>query len=312
MRDNPQSRAVLESATSTSVGDNGWSRPTVLTCQSDEATILLELEHIFSHVFESNWLPLTRQMLVLRLASESQLIRRLGLWIKQYIQGRGCYHEVVIWDGDRNKEIDALKPGNSMSQNGKFSFLSACMPHGVPFSPMWLQSFDLVTIAEVNPDNQLGITGILDGQASALSRDRAFRMELIAEAHRLVRSDVAILCGPVSRVQKSKRLFCAVSNDDIALDIVMARAARIRPQHLPHFRFLASQFTISHNQPNVIGGLPQLEGVFAPLWRTWPMRLWWRIIRLLQLASGDFLLARSNLARIPEFIARRIKAREAA
>jgi hypothetical protein len=279
--------------------------PVVVAAQFSVAETENEIARLFEHVVHSGWLPCAASILVVRLDTErDEIAKRVADTIVAFCTGLG-YVQVLLWTKD--KPLPFGYAGGSASDSlalPDFRLLSACMPHGVPARTFWLAPFDLVTVTMPRPDYHCGLSAILAAQARTLADDRAWRLELIAEAHRLIRSDVAVVCGPLSSPSGPARAFCALSNDDIALEVAVGRAAGVHPLRLPHLRFLSTQYVISFDS-KVIGAMPVLNGLAAPTWQTLPTHAFWRLMRYCDQARADLGLARANLVRIPDFLVRR-------
>jgi len=279
--------------------------PVVMATRFSVAETENEITRLFERVIHNGWLPRAGSALVVRLDAEwSEIAKRVADAIVAFCTGLG-YVQVLLWTKD--KPLPFGYAGSSASDSlalSDFRLLSACMPHGVPARMLWLAPFDLVTVTTPRPDRQCGLSAILAAQARMLADDRAWRLELIAEAHRLIRPDVGVVCGPLPSSSEPVRAFCALSNDDIALECAVARAAGVHPLRLPHLRFLSTQHVISFDS-KTIGELPALNSLVAPTWLTRPVLAFWRLARYCDQARTDLSLARANLARIPDFLARR-------
>jgi hypothetical protein len=276
----------------------------VMATQFSLAETENEIARLFERVVHNGWLPRASSMLVVRLdADRSAIAKRVADTIIASCTDLG-YAQALLWTKDNALLLGhADSSASDLPALSDFRLLSACMPHGVPAYMLWLVPFDLVTVTTPRPDRQCGLSAILAAQARMLADDRAWRLELIAEAHRLIRSDVAVVCGSFSP-DESARAFCALSNDDVALEVAIGRAAGIHPSRLPHLRFLSTQYVISFDA-QVIGELPSLNGLVAPTWLSMPIHAFWRLVRYCDQARTDLGLARANLARIPGFLVRR-------
>jgi len=278
----------------------------VVATQFSVAETENEMARLFERVVQNGWLTCAASTLLVRLDAESsEIAKRVADTIVAFCTGLG-YAQVLLWT--ENKSVPFGHAGSSNdSALGlcEFRLLSACMPHGVPARMLWLAPFDLVTVTTLRPDHSYGLSAILVAQARMLSDDRVWRSELIAEAHRLVRSDVAVVCGPLSPIDGHARAFCALSNDGVALEVAMARATGVHPLRLPHLRFLSTQHVVSLDPPKVIGELPVMNGLAVPTWLTMPTYAFWRLMRYWDQAWADLGLACANFERIPGFLARR-------
>lgn len=279
--------------------------PVVMAAQFSVAETENEITRLFERVVHNGWLPRAASTLVVRLDAEwSEIARRVADAIVAFCAGLG-YAQVLLWTKDKALTFgQVIGPASaSVLAVPDFRLLSACMPHGVPAQMLWLAPFDLVTVTTPRPDRQCGLSAILAAQARMLADDRAWCLELIAEAHRLIRSDVAVVCGSLSS-GGSARAFCALSNDDVALEIAVGRAAGVHPLRLPHLRFLSTQYVFSFDS-KVIGEMPILNRLITPRWRILLPHAFWRLVRYCDQVKTDLGLARANLARIPDFLVRR-------
>lgn len=280
--------------------------PLVIATQFPLAETDDEMARLFERAVQYGWLPCAASTLVVRLDAESsEIAKRVADSIAAFCAGLG-YVQVLLWTKSKPPAFGypgcSYDPGLGLSN---FRLLSACMPHGVPAQLLWLDQFDLVTVATVRPDNQLGLSAILAAEASMLADDRVWRLELIAEGRRLVRSDVGVVCGPLSSMDGHARAFCALSNDDVALEVAMVRAMGAHPLRLPHLRFLSTQLATSIDTPMVIGDLPVMKDLIPPTWLTMATHAFWRLMRYHDQAWADLGLAWASLERIPGFLARR-------
>jgi hypothetical protein len=101
----------------------------------------------------------------------------------------------------------------------------------------WFDSFFLVTVAAVHPDRRWRIAGVLQAQAELLAylNPGMAGSVLLAEAHRLGASDLAIACGS----HPADGDWWVASPNDVLVDGSVARAAGIDPRELPSIRTIA-------------------------------------------------------------------------
>ena len=102
---------------------------------------------------------------------------------------------------------------------------------------LWFESFCLVTVAAVHPDRRWRIGGVLQAQAEILAylNPGAPAGVLLAEAHRLGASDLAIACG----THALQGDWWVASPSDVLVDGAVARAAGIDPRNVPSIRTIA-------------------------------------------------------------------------
>ncbi len=102
---------------------------------------------------------------------------------------------------------------------------------------LWFEPFFLVTVAAVHSDRRWRIGGVLQAQAETLAylNPGMSSRVLLAEAHRLGASDLAIACGAHPRDGD----WWVASPSDVLVDGAIARAAGIEPRELPGVRTIA-------------------------------------------------------------------------
>ncbi len=173
---------------------------------------------------------------------------------------------------------------------------------GVSVSSEWLLPGSLVTIAAPGPDRQLRNSSALAAQAELIRfspfRCQAYRQQCLYEAHRLLRSDAIIVCGPLSRFHPQKGWFWIAGNSDVGVEAAVARAAGIKPEVLPQLRFLKKHETVDLDHLIVEGDLPRLEGYSASRLSAWTVRGSWKIRGRIMSVGDDLVRLRENLPRL--------------
>src|SRR5262249_10181287 len=133
---------------------------------------------------------------------------------------------------------------------------------------------------------------------------------LVYESHRLGGSDLAVACGTTVRTDENAEAWWIARRSDVAADLALAHARGFEPRRLPCIQAIAA-----HELPpgcREIGeAIPRLAGFGTAA--ALPVRVRVGIAKVA--ASGralghDLRAIRSNLGKIPNFVRRRLAARQ--
>jgi len=173
---------------------------------------------------------------------------------------------------------------------------------------LWFEPFFLVTVAAVHPDSRWRIGGVLQAQAEVLAflNPGAPAGLLLAEAHRLGASDLAIACGSHSTTGD----WWIASPSDVLVEGAVARSAGLDPRELPGVRAIARHELVSSWEAE--HAAPDLRGVAAG-----PVAAAILAARERGAAAGrrtleDVGLVTRNLRKVPQALRRRLAARRSA
>lgn len=267
-----------------------------------------DLTVLWDEIMRRSWLDFTHGPVIVRPGCRwfSPLVEQTTLSLVKYLNQRVPQAEVLYIDvaSAQKAELPGL-PDCEKTQGGDeldLRVLGCCLQDGVSLAEAWLSPFSLVTVSGAGPDSSLGFSSVLRAQAEMIAlppnRARALQLECIYEAHRLVRSDMAVVCGPISRRNAKKGVFWAVSNSDVALEVAVAQAAGLVAERLPHLRYLARHKVIEWDDAPVGGDLPRLTGYAAPVLIVWCTRAAWALICSVGMLSDDLQRLWQNRHRI--------------
>jgi hypothetical protein len=173
---------------------------------------------------------------------------------------------------------------------------------------LWFESFFLVTVATVHPDRRWRIGGILSAQAEILARlnPGAPAGVLLAEAHRLGASDLAIACGthPVTGD------WWIASPSDVLVEGAVARAAGLDPRELPGIRAIARHELLAAWEAEQTA--PDLRGVATGAVAAAILAAQERSAAAGRRTFEDVGLVTRNLRKVPQALRRRLAARRSA
>jgi hypothetical protein len=173
---------------------------------------------------------------------------------------------------------------------------------------LWFEPFFLVTVATVHPDRRWRIGGILPAQAEILARlnPGAPAGVLLAEAHRLGASDLAIACGthPVTGD------WWIASPSDVLVEGAVARAAGLDPRELPGIRAIARHELLASWEAEQTA--PDLRGVATGAVAAAILAAQERSAAAGRRTFEDVGLVTRNLRKVPQALRRRLAARRSA
>lgn len=176
----------------------------------------------------------------------------------------------------------------------------------------WFEPSFLVTVAGVGPDPLVRLHGVLAVQTEPLRHlgNEGMLPALVYESHRLGGSDLAVACGTTVRTDENAEAWWIARRSDVAADLALAHARGFEPRRLPCIQAIAA-----HELPpgcREIGeAIPRLAGFGTAA--ALPVRVRVGIAKVA--ASGralghDLRAIRSNLGKIPNFVRRRLAARQ--
>jgi len=168
----------------------------------------------------------------------------------------------------------------------------------------WFDSFFLVTVATVHPDRRWRIAGVLQAQAELLAylNPGMASSVLLAEAHRLGASDLAIACGS----HPADGDWWVASPNDVLVDGAVARAAGIDPRELPGIRTIARHELVESWEATAPAELSEIaHGAAAARMLEAREQGATAVRRTLE----DARLVTRNLRKVPQALRRRLAAR---
>ncbi len=187
---------------------------------------------------------------------------------------------------------------------------SPCLPKGVGVPGFAFDNTGLVTLSFFRPDPIYQLNGVLATQAVMLAQSAAdwvlHRPELVFEAHRLIRSDLCLVCGYLEWKRPQDGVFLAASPSDLTLELALVNAIGARPQALPHLRFLQQHTLMPLSNMGKSGQLPALRGYTLPSSGYVARWNWLRLRRWIDRVLNDWRATRQNLYRIPIYLRRRL------
>jgi hypothetical protein len=169
---------------------------------------------------------------------------------------------------------------------------------------LWFTPFFLVTVAGVHADRRWRIGGVLQAQSEILAYLNPGMASgiLLAEAHRLGASDLAIACGSHPKDGD----WWVVSQSDVLIEGSVARAAGIDPRTLPSIRTIARHELLeAWEETTATADLPRLaRGAFGATVLAAREHGATAVRRTLE----DARLVRRNLRKVPQALRRRLAA----
>src|SRR5262249_4640707 len=179
---------------------------------------------------------------------------------------------------------------------------------GVRVPELGFEPFFLVTVAAVHPDRRWRIGGVLQAQAEVLTslNPGAPAGLLLAEAHRLGASDLAIACG----VQGTRGDWWIVGPSDVLVEGAVARAAGLDPRELPGVRAIARHEVLASWEAEQ--DAPDLRGVASGALAAAMLAAGERSAAAGRRTVEDVGLAARNLRKVPQALRRRLAARRSA
>jgi hypothetical protein len=169
----------------------------------------------------------------------------------------------------------------------------------------WFESFFLVTVAAVHPDRRWRIAGVLQAQAELLAylNPGMASSVLLAEAHRLGASDLAIACGS----HPTDGAWWVASPNDVLVDGSVARAAGIDPRDLPGIRTIARHELVESWEAT--GSAPELSGLAHGAGTARILAAREQGVTAVRRTLEDARLVSRNLRKVPQALRRRLAAR---
>jgi hypothetical protein len=173
---------------------------------------------------------------------------------------------------------------------------------------LWFEPFFLVTVTTVHPDRRWRIGGILCAQAEVLARVNpgAPAGLLLAEAHRLGASDLAVACGTHAATGD----WWIASPSDVLVEGAVARAAGLDPRELPGIRAIARHELVASWEAEQV--TPDLRGVAAGAAGAAILAVRERGAAAGRRTLEDIGLVTRNLRKVPQALRRRLAARRSA
>ena len=283
---------------------------------SEEPLESIDLSSLWSKLLKSNWIDPSQGRVVIRTGEDCiyQITEHTARSLSAYLSQKEPKFDPIYWDNrfDLTEFLQGLENENSRSSHANFIWnaKSIFFPKGVPLSSLMFTPHSLITITTPFSDPQLKHSSILSVQAELIPFSKTirniFKMECIYEAHRLLRSDVTIVCGPISTSDLQKGWFWAVSNNDIGVEIFIARAAALKEKDLPHLRYIQKHEIIRINNLISEDKLPKLEGYSTSSAKAWCVRQYWKIFRKAVIFKNDWLSFRMRIPQLSNAIKRRI------
>jgi hypothetical protein len=173
---------------------------------------------------------------------------------------------------------------------------------------LWFEPFFLATVAAVHPDRRWRIGGVLQAQAEILAflNPGAPAGLLLAEAHRLGASDLAIACGS----QPATGDWWIASPSDVLVEGAVARSAGLDPRELPGVRAIARHELVASWEAEHTA--PDLRGVAAGAVAAAILAARERGAAVGRRTLEDVGLVTRNLRKVPQALRRRLAARRSA
>jgi hypothetical protein len=169
----------------------------------------------------------------------------------------------------------------------------------------WFESFFLVTVAAVHPDRRWRIAGVLQAQAEILAylNPGMASSVLLAEAHRLGASDLAIACGS----HPTDGDWWVASPNDLLVDGSVARAAGIDPRDLPSIRTIARHELVESWEATAPA--PELSSLAHGAGTARVLAAREQSVTAVRRTLEDARLVSRNLRKVPQALRRRLAAR---
>lgn len=282
----------------------------VLILNEDIGTVDAACRHLWEEIGRRGWLRAAPSHTVIQIGPEWK-----GTWVRDtarlLVRFLRLGNRTVSVVGVEAYKTFALELETAVGEvawldlrsDDRIRLMSPCLRAGVEVPLRWLQPFELITLTGIGPDARFRLSGLMRAQVLGLSRspypNHVYDEELMYEAHRLAASDLGIVCG-----QDSTYL---VSADDVALEIATARALGLRPESLPHLRFLARHEAIAFDDVQIEGELPDWRGVATPAWQTALAQPALAAARLAVNVATDLATAGKNLWRIRRFVQEQLR-----
>lgn len=170
---------------------------------------------------------------------------------------------------------------------------------------LWLGSFHLITVAAVHPDRRWRLGAVLAAQAEILARlnPGVPGSVLLAEAHRLGASDLAIACA----THATDGDWWVASPSDVLVEATVARAAGIDPREMPSIRTIARHELLDSCE--AMADAPSLSGVAKRGWTATVLAAREHGVAAGRRTLEDVGRASRNLRKVPQALRRRLAAR---
>ncbi len=222
--------------------------------------------------------------------------RSLGEWLAAHRPGSRI--EIVDASGTPAKWPGFEPAGWTVGATVPVSGLGATRSVTVPAA--WFEPFFLATVTGAGPAADTRVSGPLEAQAEVLFalNPSLPRGALRAEAHRLGRSDLAVVCG---RSGTPLRDWWLASASDLAAEAALAAACGLDPARLPTLARVARHEPLPLFELTA-GPAPGFRA--APRWRTALASLGERWTGARATLANDVPAVRRNVKRIPGLVRR--------
>lgn len=177
---------------------------------------------------------------------------------------------------------------------------------GARLPEAWLADVFIVTIAGVRADARLGLRGVLAAQATLLDAPDTLDVDVAFAAHRLLRANLFVACGPLAHDDSRSGSWWAASQNDVALERAVATQCGVVPDTLPMLRHFARHEVLTPSDADEVSGAPQLTGYVVAAWRISVSRACVRAAETGRRLAKDVQLGAQNLRRLPTFLQRRV------
>jgi hypothetical protein len=173
---------------------------------------------------------------------------------------------------------------------------------------LWFEPFFLATVAAVHPDRRWRIGAILQAQAEVLAflNPGAPAGLLLAEAHRLGASDLAVACGS----HPATGDWWIASPSDVLVEGAVARSAGLDPRELPAVRAIARHELVASWEAE--DAALDLRGVAAGAVASAILAARERGAAAGRRTLEDVGLVTRNLRKVPQALRRRLATRRSA
>jgi hypothetical protein len=169
---------------------------------------------------------------------------------------------------------------------------------------LWFESFLLITVAAVHPDRRWRVGGVLQAQAEILAylNPGVPRSVLLAEAHRLGASDLAVACA----THATDGDWWVASPSDVLVEAAVARAAGIAPREMPSIRTIARHELLESWE--AVADAPPLSGVAGGAWNATVLAAREHGAAAGRRTLEDVRRVSRNLRKVPQALRRRLAA----
>ena len=226
-----------------------------------------------------------------------------------------CALATALREGSPSLHLDVLDPVQEGGEWNGFPRLAVERddtvevqgPRGISVKVplLWFGSFLLVTVAAVHPDRRWRVGGVLQAQAEILAHlnPGVPRSVLLAEAHLLGASDLAVACDS----HPARGDWWVASPSDVLVEAAVARAAGIDPREMPSLRTIARHEVLESWDP--AADLPRRPGLARAAWAAAVLDARERGAAAGRRALEDVGRVSRNLRKVPQALRRRLAAR---